>query len=157
MSASDWLKDRGWYVVPSYDYSGSAGDKAPRLMGKREGFAVPDLDIAKAGKRMWVEVKVKSGPTLHRLSGTYEHGISRRLFNGYQRVETITGCQVWMMVIEEVGMGLLGRALADLGTPRVYSGDKMGWGGMVFWPRERFKFLATLAKLETSQQMERVV
>ena len=33
MTVAGWLQARGWFVVPSYDYSGQDGKKAPRLQG----------------------------------------------------------------------------------------------------------------------------
>ena len=56
---SDQLQARGWHVIPSYDYSGEDGCKAPRMQGVDSWFTLPDLDIARNGKRFWVEVKAK--------------------------------------------------------------------------------------------------
>jgi hypothetical protein len=33
------LRRRGWYIIPSYDYSGEDGNKAPRLQGLSDAFA----------------------------------------------------------------------------------------------------------------------
>jgi hypothetical protein len=48
----------GCHVVPAYDYSG--GEKSPKLQGVAASYAVPDLDVSKAGARSWVEVKAKN-------------------------------------------------------------------------------------------------
>lgn len=146
ITVAGWLKARGWFVVPSYDYNGQDGKKAPRLQGLVSGYAIPDLDIARQGKRIWVEVKVKAGPTYHRITGVFEHGISARLHDHYQQVEGITGTPVWLFVLEEDAQLLIAQALAELGPPRVYDGRKMGRDGMVFWPRERFRVLAELSR-----------
>lgn len=141
-----WLQARGWYVVPSYDYSGAEGNKPPRLQGRIAGYAIPDLDVSKDGQRIWVEVKSKREPTLHRMTGTLEHGISLRLWRHYQQVQSITGSQVWLFVLEELKRALFAQSLACLGEPRIYEGQKMGRGGMAFWPCDRFRFLADLER-----------
>lgn len=134
-----WLQRRGWYVIPSYDYSGADGKKPPRMLGNLVGYAIPDLDVARFGKRLWVEVKTKGNATLYRKTGTLEHGISHRLLNHYLTVQAITGTAVWLFVHEEKADVLLVATLATLGAPRTYEGWKMGQGGMAFWPRDRFK------------------
>lgn len=150
MTVAKLLRERGWYVVPSYDYSGANGDKAPKLTGLRDGFAIPDLDVARDGKRIWVEVKVKAGPTYHRITQVYEHGISLRLFGHYRRVEAITGCVVWLFILEEDSMLLRIASLQSLGDPRTYDGKRMGRDGMAFWPQERFKEWAKIARTEAA-------
>ena len=94
LAIARWLQERGWYVIPSYDYSGQDGTKAPRLQGLLAGYAIPDLDVCRGGDRMWVEVKVKGGATYHRLTDTFEHGISLRLYRHYLEVQRLTGTQV---------------------------------------------------------------
>src|SRR5690606_40649353 len=56
---AELLQSRGWYVIPSYDYSGEDGDKPPRLQGAVDAFPLPDLDVARDGQRRWAEVKTK--------------------------------------------------------------------------------------------------
>lgn len=142
LTAARYFQGRGWFVIPSYDYSGDDGNKAPKMQGLRDGFVIPDLDICKDGLRVWVEVKTKAEPTLHRKSGTYEHGIPLRHYNHYRRVQAETGCDVWLVVFEEGAGFLLGRKLDDLEpNKRVYDGNKMSRGGMVFWPRSEFRQL----------------
>lgn len=136
-----WLQERGWHIVPSYDYSGQLGDKAPRLQGAHVGYVIPDLDVAKDGMRFWAEVKLKKFPTLHRNTNTLEHGISLRLYKNYLRVQSITGTPVGVFVLEEADGFLLGASFEELGEPRYYDGDKMDRGGTVFWPREKFEVL----------------
>jgi hypothetical protein len=65
--------------------------------------------VAKDGARCWVEVKVKAEPTLHRKTGTLEHGISLRLYQAYQRVQEIIGAPVWVVVGEQDSHLLLGQ------------------------------------------------
>lgn len=139
---ADWLKSRGWYVIPSYDYSGEDGNKAPKMEGALAAYVLPDLDVAKSGKRAWAEVKTKAGPTLHRNTNTLVHGINLRLFRAYKKVEAITGCEVHLFVYEEDSLKILFRPLGQETDGRVYDGGKMGRGGMIFWPRSSFKLVA---------------
>ena len=146
---SEWLQSRGWYVLPTYDYSGLAENKAPKMHGRDDSLVIPDLDICKGGERRWAEVKYKDQSTYHRKTGTVEHGISARLLSHYRAVQSSSGCDVWVLVIEaanetaphhvEESRVLLGAPLSELGDPRVYGGYKMGRSGMAFWPRERFR------------------
>jgi hypothetical protein len=101
---------------------------------------VPDLDISKDGVRRWAEVKTKAAATYTRVTGRYEHGVPKRHYESYLKVQEITGCPVWLFVYEEnTGTILCGR-LDDLArVRREYVGDKMSRGGMVFFPRSAFK------------------
>ncbi len=142
LTAARYFQGRGWFVIPSYDFAGEDGDKAPKMQGARDGFVIPDLDICKDGLRIWVEVKTKASPTLHRKSGIYEHGIPLRHYNHYRRVQSETGCAVWLVVLEEFSGALIGQRLDTLEpVKRVYEGGKMSRGGMVFWPRSAFRQL----------------
>lgn len=142
---AELLRRRGWYVIPSYDYSGEDGNKSPKLEGLKEGYPVPDLDVARSGARLWVEVKTKKTPTYTRITGRLEHGIPLRLYRSYKRVQEITGCEVWLFIYEEeTGDVLCGKLDALDGVKRIYEGDKMDQSGMVFWPRDAFRVFEQL-------------
>ena len=133
------LQARGWWVVPSYDYSGEDGNKAPRLQGATQAFVLPDLDVARDGIRRWAEVKSKSSATLTRKLGRYEHGIPLRHFRSYQEVQRITGAETWLFIYELDSHAVLWARVDDLAKHcRIYEGDKMGGGPMVFFPRDSF-------------------
>lgn len=125
-------------MVPSYDYSGEGGDKAPRMSGASGFLVIPDLDVCRNGHRFWCEVKTKGAATLHRLTGVYEHGFSMRHYQDYLRVQRQSGCQVVLFIVEQHTGAIRSRKLSELPPPRVYEGDLMGRGGMVFWPRDCF-------------------
>lgn len=142
---AELLQSRGWYVIPSYDYSGEDGDKPPRLQGLREAFPVPDLDIAKDGQRRWAEVKTKAAASYTRITGRLEHGIPKRHYRAYKRVQEITGCEVWLFIYEEETGEVLFAKLDDLeAVKREYDGPKMSRGGMVFYPRDAFNVFARI-------------
>jgi hypothetical protein len=139
------LQDKGWFVIPSYDYSGEDNNKAPKLQGLSACYVIPDLDISKDGRRMWAEVKTKSEPTFTRITQRYEHGIPRRHYLHYLKVQEVTGCDVWLFIYEESSGEVLCGAINALSEcRREYDGWKMSNGGMVFFPRDAFKVWATL-------------
>ena len=132
------LRQRGWYVIPSYDYTGDEGDKAPKMSGEKIAFVIPDLDACREGERKWAEVKLKSKPTLRRITGVLEHGIPLRHYRDYKKVQDESGCDVWIFICEQSTGKVLCQSLHRLGEPRIYDGNKMSKGGMAFWPRDSF-------------------
>lgn len=134
------LQQEGWFVIPSYDYSGEDGNKAPKLEGLKAGYVVPDLDVAKDGARRWVEVKTKASASYTRITRRLEHGIPKRHYDCYLEVQRITGCKVTLFVYEEQTGEVLCGSLDELAkVKREYTGKKMSGGGMVFFPRDAFK------------------
>lgn len=141
------LRDRGWYVIPSYDYSGEDGNKPPRLEGSSDAFPIPDLDVAKRGARRWAEVKTKSAASYTRMTRQLEHGISARHCAAYQKVQKITGCEVWLFVLEQDTGDVLCERFDDLLLRvRRYAGPEMGSSGMVFFPRDAFRTFANIGR-----------
>jgi hypothetical protein len=134
---ADWLRRRGWLIVPSYDYSGE-DDHAPRMEGLMSAYILPDLDICRSGVRRWAEVKTKFAPTLGRISGELEHGIPLRHYDHYQTVQHESGCQVWLFVYEEQSGAFLYAELDALGRGRHSHSQMMSRGGMVYWLRRQF-------------------
>jgi len=142
-----WLQERGWFVIPSYDYSGDDGNKAPRLQGLRAGYAVPDLDVARDGCRRWVEVKSKASANVRRdrywgKPNVPEHGIDHRNYLHYLEVKRQTGDEVWIAIYEEDTGVLLGAEIDTLGEPRL--GECRG-KQIANWPCERFRTLTRFA------------
>jgi hypothetical protein len=133
-----WLKQRGCFVIPSYDYSGEDGDKAPLLQGLWEGYPVPDLDVARNGNRFWVEVKTKERPVEWRKTGELRHGIELRLLQHYRTVQTISGSPCWLFIYEESTRWLLAQTLGQLGQPSI--GTDRGTP-MAYWARVCFREL----------------
>jgi hypothetical protein len=133
---ADRLMGAGWHIIPSYDYSGN-DDHPPRMEGRTGRYVIPDLDAC--GRRIWIEVKTKAAPILHRASQTVKHGIALRHYEQYRQIEIETGCPVYLVIYEEQSNQLLYQKLSLPGEPQRYTGDKMSWGGMAFWPRDNFK------------------
>jgi hypothetical protein len=111
---SAWCKGRGWYVVPSYEFSGKADDKAPRMSGSDRAFVIPDLDTARTGRRRWLEVKTYDHAAPNRALGEPVHGIKRNHHQQYLSVQDISGCDVYLGVLEVSTGELLIAKLSDL-------------------------------------------
>jgi hypothetical protein len=141
LKVAGFLKKRGNYVIPSYDYSGEENDKAPKLQGALSEYVIPDLDVSKDGERRWVEVKSKTGAVLHRNSGDYVHGIPKRHYQSYLKVSKITGCEIWIVICEENTGDVLVANLNSLPIHHEYDGPKMSKGGMIFFNRNSFTLL----------------
>lgn len=140
-----WLMERGWYVIPSYDYAGEDGDKAPRLQGYRVGHPVPDLDCAKDGNRRWVEVKTKTTTIFWRKTQKHQHGIDMPLLQHYRTVQAITGTPVWVAIYEEFSGCLLANTIDALGEPRV-GRNNMDGKLLANWDRDKFLILHRFPK-----------
>jgi len=145
---AELLTRAGCYVIKSYDYSGKDGNKAPRMFGAMQSYILPDLDVARNGKRWWAEVKYKDHPNLWRKTNTLEHGIDKRHYDHYLRVQSETGCHVWLFVFEESSQIVLAESLDRLGEPRF--GWQYGHGGMVNWPRDRFRVRVPVAQIASA-------
>jgi hypothetical protein len=106
-----FLQRRGHGVVPSYEFTGKGDEsKAPKLMIQGGGLTLPDLDVCKDGRRYWNEVKTHARPAPNRRLGGLVHGIKDSHRLDYLRVESITGCAVYLSVLEvDSGHLLCGR------------------------------------------------
>lgn len=143
---ADILRKHGYYVIPSYEYSGRDDDKAPKLTGYDKHYTLPDLDVSGNGQRFWVEVKLKAEPTWTRKLQRYEHGIPLRHYQDYLQVERITGCPVYLAIVEEDTGLILFQSFRKLTEcVRIYDGAKMSRGGMAFFPRDSFRILTRIS------------
>lgn len=133
------LQENGWFIIPSYAYTGPEGDKAPKMEGLRTYFVIPDLDACKLGTRRWIEVKTKSKADYTYKTRRLEHGIPLRHYRHYLEVQRESGCPVWLFIYELNTSKLLYASLTALSHGvRIYEGDKMSRGGMAFFDRDSF-------------------
>ena len=117
LAVARFLQQKGFGVIPCYDYSGPGGAKAPRLQFATNGFAIPDLDVCKEGKRLWVEVKTYRAAAMNRKLGELVHGIESRLFRHYMVVREHTGSPVWIAILERDTRDLV---VADMSALKTY-------------------------------------
>lgn len=143
---SELLKACGYYIIPSYDYGGEDGDKAPKLQGAQHGYAVPDLDAAHSGRRRWVEVKTKTHAIEYRKKKELRHGIENRLLEHYREVQRITGCPVDICIYELSSGDILKASIDALGAPvQVVSKWQYGRCEVALWPRDRFMWFGNVS------------
>ena len=163
MAVSKWLQDLGWHVLPAYDYAGQGERKAPRFEGRGDDLVVPDLMAGKDGRGRWFEIKRKRHADYTYLTGREETGIHLRLMRHYQRVSEVSGLAVVLVFVheeeDEVRIGSLGSLTTQdcphvepsIPTMRLYTGYRMGMGGMAFFC---WQCLTVVAR--TSELMGRV-
>lgn len=145
MIVAEVFRRLGYYVNPTYDYAGVNGDHAPRLLGTDGQIIIPDLDVSNGRDRWWVEVKSKKGPDLHRVSGVWEHGIGLRLWQQYHDAERVSATPVCLAVYERTTGDVLYQWISVLLlSERIYPGEKMDRGGMVYFPRSAFRKLGNV-------------
>jgi len=150
-ATAQFLRSLGWFVIPSYDYSG-AEDKAPRLQGLDIGYVLPDLDVSAYGTRLWVEVKTKYGASFTYSTQQLEHGIPLRHYLDYLEVERQTGNPVYLAIREEQTGACLIQRLGFLRAPRI---TRMKKGGkeqeaMAYFPRDAFEEIKDAHSLNTA-------
>lgn len=101
-AVSRWLQARGWYVLPTYDYSGEDDNKAPKMEGFKRSLVIPDLLAAQfAHGSCWLEVKRKTKADYTYTTGRHETGISLRLWNDYKAVAHETGIDASVIFVHE--------------------------------------------------------
>lgn len=144
---SEWLQARGWLILPVYDYSGLAENKAPKLLSKKLSLVTPDLLGARNGESRWVEVKWKSRADFTRMSQRMETGVDARLWNNYLLVQKETGIPVWIAFVHELENEIRAEHI-DILARSARHGDpqrKMSRSGMVFFAWDSLRFLARLS------------
>ena len=147
----EWARRRGWYVLPTYDYSGRDDDKAPKLLAPpgRESLVLPDLQCVRPGETRWLEIKWKASCTRYVKGGYRTTGISLRLWEHYSQVELLTGGGVWVVFLHQEEQEIRGDSLADLHrkVSHQYDGRKMGRGGMIFFRYDKLTRWGSLSML----------
>lgn len=131
------LQSLGWGIIPSYDYAGPNGDRAPSLQAHGRWLPLPDLDTARGGHRRWVEVKTKRSANYTRKDAEYVHGIDLDKFQQYLDVQDITGAEIWLAFYELDTQMVFHQSLDRLALV-MRRGDearKMSRSGMAFFPR----------------------
>lgn len=81
------------------------GEGAPKVRGQFNGrvftAVMPDIDAAIDGKRFWIEVKGKTTCGYYRKYRCYTHGVRKRLWAEYQKIQDHFGTPVFLMVVEK--------------------------------------------------------
>lgn len=157
LAVSAFLQERGWFIIPSYDYAGLTHDKPPRLQGLRSAYPIPDLDVCRNGERRWIEVKAKTSARMFWKRRAFQHGVHN--YDHYKEVQRQSGTPVWLAILElktidtddergQEGL-LLVRTLDGLGEPQ--RGHLDGKPAS-FWPRDSFQRLYQFPNLTQTLQ-----
>lgn len=159
-----WVRSRGWFVVPTYDFSGKGEDKAPKLLapiGQRD-LVLPDLQCFRNGELQWLECKWKARADRYRIGGYDVTGISKRLFDHYQQVQKATGARVVLAFLHEMEMEMRGDALDALGDAKgvgcfSHVSQSARMGRMIFWRYDAIPRWAHLGAVSEQQNEPRRV
>lgn len=148
-----YVRGRGFYLLPTYDFSGKGDDKAPKLEAPPGGrsLVVPDLLAWGPSESLWIECKWKQRADFYRKSGHRVTGISLRLWRHYGEVQRRTGLRVVIAFLHEdegeVRIASLARLAVAPMFSHQYAGGKMGSSGMIFFGYDAIPLRAQLADL----------
>jgi hypothetical protein len=162
---AEMLKSDGWYIANASSLDEIAGDDgAPLVRGADDAEITPDILAMKDGRTAWVEVKLKtSGAEWIHKNDQYEHFIDGKNWNSYLNIESSSGCEVWLAVIEQPEQTLRRQLIEDISVVGWWSetdvkqcnGTKYGESG-VFLPQSDFMPIDLPADLagEISEQRQ---
>lgn len=149
---AELLRRAGIWVIPSYDWTGADGAKAPSVLAPRgwDDLVMPDLQTFHRGVQRWLEVKWKWWASYHRKLNQLETGISLRLYEHYRAIERVSGGDVYVLFVHHREGEMRGDSLKRLATyiSHQYEGRLMGRDGMVFWPFEAIPRWGSLDTIE---------
>jgi len=100
---AEMLKSDGWYIANASSLDEVAGDDgAPLVRGADDAEITPDILAMKDGRTAWVEVKLKTtGAEWIHKNNQYEHFIDGKNWNSYLNIESSSGCEVWLAIVEQ--------------------------------------------------------
>lgn len=155
IALSRWLqKARDYYVLPTYDYSGLADNKAPRMAGYKTNLIVPDLLAAKDGRFVWFEVKLKTAAALYRKTNTWQTGIPLRHYHHYTELQLLTGALIWLVFIHKQEKEVRIGELSTLRVSQVDHRNVMSYGGMAFFAWPELKYLMPFSELDKYKERQ---
>ena len=129
---------KGYHVIRSYDYTGEENNKSPKMFSLFKNHVLPDLDISKEKKRVWVEVKHYTYAPLNKKLNKYVHGIKKRHYNDYLKIEEITGNIVFLFIKERQSNNILYEKLNKLKSYPCQCGN-CDSNCLIYFDREDFK------------------
>jgi len=151
-SIANWLKARGWAVIPVYEKIMDTG-KGPQVFTAEKSLVAPDLLIFNGEKAMWAEVKHKTAFAWHRISQRWTTGIDRSHYRHYLEVADMSPWPMWLMFLHRGGQakdsppnspsGLFVNSMDYLRTHVNHEHDNHGRTGMVYWGIESLRLVAS--------------
>jgi len=118
---AEMLKSDGWYIANASRLDEVAGeDNAPLVRGEDDAKITPDILAMKDGRTAWIEVKFKKdGAFYYVKKDKYEHFIDGKNWRSYLEIESSSGCEVWLAIIEQPDQTLQRQLISDI--------DVIGW------------------------------
>jgi len=143
------LRDEGYYVVFLADNQERGQNGAPGARNRDDFITLPDLAVFLRGKQGYVEIKFKASADFTVLTGREEHGIGKRKWEMYCKIQKETGSLVYLFIYEGNSGAILYATIDELAPlMREYNGDKMDPGGMVFFARASFDLWGKIAVVD---------
>lgn len=148
----DFLRRRGWFIVPAYDFSGKGEEKAPKMLAppNKRSLVLPDLQcFSQRHANRWIEVKVKDHAEWYRIGQHLTTGFNLRHWDHYHRVEELSAAEVTVVFVHESEREIRAATLTQLREEffsHEYKGPLMGPHGMVFF---RYDDIPLWGSLET--------
>lgn len=153
-----WMQqERRLYTLPTYDYTGLANDKAPRLMGASDRLIIPDLLVfGEAGAR-WCEVKYKDHADWNENRKRLVTGIPSHHWEQYQIVCRVTNIPVFLSFIhrKQNHVSLDSVEALSRKISHTYDGRKMGRNGMTFFCFDALNYLMPFSELDKYREAVR--
>lgn len=141
------LECSGWYYIPLANIDDGG---APMMRGNGESTILPDADICRHDRNLYVEAKAKSQSIFFRKKGKERHGINERNYRHYRRISDIRKQRCAIAVVEiqseyeafrlRWSGSLLIATLKDLGEP---SSEHPENPPKVYWNCKDFNYIAT--------------
>lgn len=98
---------------------------------------LPDLLVFYQGQAHWAEVKTKANATYTKLTRRLEYGIPLKRWHHYLLVQELTGIPVYIYFLDLEAQSILYAPINLLvNHGRIYQGDKVEKGGMIFVPKD---------------------
>lgn len=140
-----FLIARGYYILPSYDYSGIKDDKAPRLHGRNRHLVIPDLLAWHSEKGgAWFEIKVKTHADFNRKRQHVVTGFALRHYRDYLAVKALTKLPVYVVFIHQQEQIVITDEIEALPHSHTWPGSQMDRGGTIFFKFNELKRVTPL-------------
>lgn len=155
-----WCMSRGNSLIPVYEKEIDTG-KGPRFFSPEGQFVAPDMFLIPA--MMFIEAKHKTVFSWHRITGEWCTGIDLNHYEGYRKVQDISGRPVWLLFLhrssvpderdiaggcpKECPTGLFGEDLRYLVQNEHHRHQNWGRYGMVYWSSTTLRLLAPLSEV----------
>lgn len=161
-----WLMSRGWAVLPVYEKEIGHG-KGPQIFTLNNSFAAPDMFVFRNGEAKFIEAKIKTGFTWHRITNHWTTGIDLKHYQDYLKIQEIAPWPIWLFFLhtdnlgakdtpEELRgqspVGLFGNELLILKNCENHRSDKWGTSGMVYWAVDNLKLILPLSELPPARE-----